>query len=625
MTRPLLAWLFILLLPLASTEAVAKEACSYLDGDTDASRSWNDIRQQARANTLDDVAKADRFVRAVFGNTRAPLYDVAATTYMRLFLSPEPATRSDAHASIVQCHREQLQLILPAALSRTMDRTMDDAPQSESALRDVRTWLRSQDPLPSTPVNERVVEHLQRVAVAMDRFKDLDTNAGVDARGVVYIRLGEPHRTTSVQFNNSRVIQIIRESPILTRSDFPPNQYWVYPSLGKYAGYIFVKDGKTWSIGEALDLIPSFYRSGMGNNRRGRERSQNLGILLEEVYSQLSTINIDYAPLYHEAESATALTLSGSGSTMSRMRRLVGRGRHYDRDLAFRRQREVPNQRPSQPRADVSFPVSLRTARFLTPSGDTRTEVYWGLSPNVLAQAPASTIRFTAVQYGSAYERDTVQVKQYRVSARDSTDASAIIAPTLHCADLSKEDTYHLGFQWDWFRLAQDAPTQQAAPHTTVQRADTLQSLSSNEGQLEMSDLRVTFAPTGLTDEQIDAVRPYPFTFLGAQDSFALYFEVYHLGYGSNDQTEYTVEYAFRKWSDDEWVPFDDEQQQVTTTETTYSGQSRRTEEFIVLDASEWSDVTDVDRIQVVVRVTDENTGQDVSRNVAFDYVSAMP
>ena len=59
---------------------------------------------------------------------------------------------------------------------------------------------------------------------------------------------------------------------------------------------------------------------------------------------------------------------------------------------------------------------------------------------------------------------------------------------------------------------------------------------------------------------------------------------------------------------------------QVTTTQTTYTGSSRQTEEYIFLDQSQWSmdGSGDPDRLEIVVRVTDQNTGQETQRSVRF-------
>lgn len=55
-------------------------------------------------------------------------------------------------------------------------------------------WIRL-DPTPAHTVNERLVEHWQRIAEARDRYnKNMSTIYGTDERALVYVRYGEPDR-----------------------------------------------------------------------------------------------------------------------------------------------------------------------------------------------------------------------------------------------------------------------------------------------------------------------------------------------------------------------------------------------------------------------------------------------
>ncbi|MCC5914747.1 MAG: GWxTD domain-containing protein [Balneolaceae bacterium] len=55
-------------------------------------------------------------------------------------------------------------------------------------------WIQ-QNPYPSTPVNERLIEHFVRIQYAKENFTlASNTVYGTDDRGLIFVRFGEPHR-----------------------------------------------------------------------------------------------------------------------------------------------------------------------------------------------------------------------------------------------------------------------------------------------------------------------------------------------------------------------------------------------------------------------------------------------
>ncbi|HHL71798.1 MAG TPA: GWxTD domain-containing protein [Bacteroidetes bacterium] len=59
----------------------------------------------------------------------------------------------------------------------------------------IRSYWKLVDPTPSTERNERLLEHWERIAYARKKFrKASDSVYGTDARGLIYVRFGEPER-----------------------------------------------------------------------------------------------------------------------------------------------------------------------------------------------------------------------------------------------------------------------------------------------------------------------------------------------------------------------------------------------------------------------------------------------
>jgi hypothetical protein len=136
-----------------------------------------------------------------------------------------------------------------------------------------------------------------------------------------------------------------------------------------------------------------------------------------------------------------------------------------------------------------------------------------------------------------------------------------------------------------------------------------------------MSDLKVASLPdTALATlaSPAEAARPYPFDVLAPSTPLLLSFEVYHLAYGVDDRTQYTVSYEIEGRTRRGWSRlFRGQDTQSTSTTTTRSGTSRRTDERILLDLSAVSAREEQD-VRVTVRVTDEQTGASVTRSLDF-------
>jgi hypothetical protein len=177
-----------------------------------------------------------------------------------------------------------------------------------------------------------------------------------------------------------------------------------------------------------------------------------------------------------------------------------------------------------------------------------------------------------------------------------------------------------VAFQWDLY--SGSPPDSSTVRGRQIRRIDTLRALSGDPSRLEMSDLRPMMLPEGdveETDRILEAATPYPFRSVPAGTPLLLSFEVYHLAYGKQDRTQYTVEYELLRREERGGLLglFLDDRETRTSTASTYSGASRRTDEYILLD---WgSDPPEEPQpVTVTVRVTDEATGQVVERNISF-------
>ena len=198
-----------------------------------------------------------------------------------------------------------------------------------------------------------------------------------------------------------------------------------------------------------------------------------------------------------------------------------------------------------------------------------------------------------------------------------------IVPPPLTLEDAT--DRYHLGLQWDQYQLWSSGASagKRMGPkrRMATARADSLAPLRAEGPAVEMSDVKVLTLPDTSAQSLVrptEQATPYPFRTLMGDTPLLLSFELYHLGYGADDRTRYTVAYEAEGETKRRWTElFRGTDTQRTSTEMTMEGTDRRTRETILLDLSEIEGDEPQD-VRVTVRVTDEVTGATVSRNVDF-------
>lgn len=546
-------------------------------------------------------------------------------------------------------------------------------PRAGAALTD---WWRELDPLPATEVNERLEEHLTRLVHAQTQYSCSGRPAGLDDRGIVYVRFGDPFKQRNLDYRGGNfATEVFRFGVDVRSSSFPKSKIWLYPHIDHSGYYVFAEadTSNCFSIARANDLLPSQLRQRRPETERGLNIAYSALIAMRAIYRELALYHIDFASRYSEiadyaawqqmkATSAIAAEAGSSdyqgamgeqsvtvGAGVGQTRRvfenptmgyefpnafvdrMVSRGKSADRAAARERKKAMPRQYSTLLDGAARLPVSLRTARFLNPDGTTRTEVYWGVRASALeieeGENPGrSMITFSATRYDGRHEPQARKHRRYEVAAPSDMSRPGLAPPPVTLGGAS--GPYHLGLQWEQFELWQvdslSGAKQGLGPRRrlTTMQAEAMKPLRARGTGVEMSDVKVMTLPdtsASTLASPLEHARPYPFRRLTSERPLLLSFEVYHLTYGPEDRTRYTVAYEAEGttrrggWRN----PFQGPETQRTSTEMTAEGTSRRTEETMLLDLSELSR----DRLQdleVTVRVTDEVSGTSVSRDVKF-------
>ena len=640
----------------ADTTRVDERAVLKAERPDSLLQSWQHRLRLLAAQDSFDLHLADTFIRAVFGERRGAYYVPAADAYRELLRHASGSLSAEASA-LLRPHLEAMALLLSDSLRQALSlapllkpREDEDAELPplhlpEDAGRTLVSWWRGHDPVPSTDANERLEQHLTRAVYAREHFT---WHGRFDDRGKVYVRLGPPYKTTSVDFNDPRFRRKVRwRHPTWTAFGFRDNVFWIYPQIDYATHFLFVEhEHGRYLLGTPGDLLPSTLSYGFVPSARGDRKGAAYVRTMALIYRQLALYHMDYSSLYNKAASYAGLldmrefTGRPLGPWHQRPSTVAQRVQTQTKTNAYhiarRRRQATPRSYGEPPEHAAALTAeSVRLARFLEPDGATRTEVYWSLPTDVLAPSE-ERLKHLGLESGDLSGRYLLLVSLTQQTARyrtrratrwrrlvDVPHPGAVLAPqTL----VTRGDTgrYHLALQWDAYLVYENEGPDgriRIGPHlkTDTFRADSLKALPSAAGRLVMSDLKPLLAPDDLT--ALDEARPYPFRRIVLGMPLALYFEIYHLTFGADDRTHYTVAYEIFRRSEQGLLErlFTGDDTQRTTTQTSTTGRSRRTEEYILLDLSE---EVQPGVLVVTVRVTDEVTGQSTERSIRFEVIA---
>lgn len=245
------------------------------------------------------------------------------------------------HKQALEDELARMQPILSERKHRDLQRMLKrDDPE---LLSEISNFWKSLDPTPSTPYNERLVEHWRRIAYSKKYFnRDDDNIFEADDRAYTYVEFGQPEQIV----RNVLLVsmgEIIAAARQLAASDYGrqqaefvsqqafnyhenvPYEVWVYdrPSIRREGSLVRMFSTKPESgFGEVKvleDLIPDrAFAISKRNNISGfdeefRVMFYNPGMLLQWIYyNKFSTVDQHYARLFSELDQAYTAIVAGT-------------------------------------------------------------------------------------------------------------------------------------------------------------------------------------------------------------------------------------------------------------------------------------------------------------------------
>ncbi len=188
--------------------------------------------------------------------------------------------------------------------------------QDRQLLQEMWIFWERKNAIPSTSINERLIEHWERIHYAREHFtKNKYTVYDTDERALIYVRLGPPdHHQTGIITSNSGAIRnrlydllerdIIRGSqmPSLQMNiiqNFSPREYeyWRYDQLSDDGPvfYLFGRpggSGRFQMLQSLEDFIPAGGYRSVVVGQRGHQSALRAGYFLQfMLYNEMSTVD----------------------------------------------------------------------------------------------------------------------------------------------------------------------------------------------------------------------------------------------------------------------------------------------------------------------------------------------
>lgn len=640
-----------------------------------SSPSYHNARVGSSQTAAEDTDCASASLKERAASFEASIRDEAVSLsqvyqlYTSLLSCPsQPLTADEKQALTPILHR--LQSLMDASTAQQLGFTETGEWVQESVTDDatsiLREWWVTQDPAPSTPDNERLMTHLQRVRFALDNYQHDPSPAGYDDRGDIYVRYGSPYRQREILFNSMQFLKkVVRPSVGVARADFPDNEVWTYPHIHNKGRFIFIDQGRDgYREGIVSDLLPQALRS-LDNSPRGENRAYSSIHSMQHIYRQLALVsghgNDVYGAINRYLDVQAQMQSNATAGYATRGKKVgFGSGQQavyanpatgdfslstttsgimrtsevMDRELQRRRANEMPVDYIGQELAPI--PAAIRATRFLSAQGDTKIRIdyaipsgeTWSLFSDEDQQFQGDeedddVVAIEAVSsHGIAYD-DQETIADSTASRYVLPESSEAAPQTIFLSPF--EESGMVALQVDG--LAAPSIVKDSIVARSVHWFRDLRPLSTSARGLEMSDL----VPLDMSGEagvpqNIQQATPYPYEKLRASDDIALLFEIYGLRYNQDDQTQWTATYETIAEIERNWFARrfgENTRTERTSAAFSFSGSSSNSAEFISIDLSRFRNIDSPTPLTIRVTVTDETRDISVERTTELTLIPA--
>ena len=500
-------------------------------------------------------------------------YDMASELYLRAFSEVELETHADAV-------EEEVLRVLPL-----LDRVKAEEWQQllergdPGILRELRRFWVEKDPTPTTPLNERLIEHWERIAHSRREFRlGVTSPYRTDDRGTVYVRYGPPDDNAWGNLGSDRSelrrwVSDRQGQEWLQRYDTNPSyEVWIYEKLNQ-SDLVYFLFGSLGGSGPFVlvdgvrDLMPTSALS--ASTRRNTPGGIRASHYLELFYyADLSRVGGFFARRYSELEGIW-------GQAESR-----GIAMDAPRIQPFEGALETVSFRFTQEDEDEYHPFRRPEIQLLSEIEDARSVELVAIQTRVLSDDNEPRIIITTL----SAPRSQLEVGETRfrlrmsdleemsgrgvrhslvVRNRDMDEVGQLVGTQLHYGldgvstfTLRHEDApLHFTVVGEELRLPTAAETAQGLRFPGTVTFDQKPQLVSDPDSLELSDLVVGIEPFEGIDPTLLPFPIIPGEYLWRGDPVRVYVEVYHLEVQETAPARYGIEFEIISWDTRRDIP----------------------------------------------------------------------
>ncbi len=197
-----------------------------------ALRLWDAARESLGSVGRSDPRIGVAYIETAVAHQAFRYYETACEMYLWGF----SGSNVSEHAEAV---REEAERILPLLVPSDLEVWQSELEQGVDSIAErIRAYWDERDPTPLTSLNERLLEHWQRITYARENHVQNSTTVyGTDDRGLIYVKYGEPGMSRGGFLGATEIdLRAWVDDPFardhLRRLDTKPAyEVWVYDSL----------------------------------------------------------------------------------------------------------------------------------------------------------------------------------------------------------------------------------------------------------------------------------------------------------------------------------------------------------------------------------------------------------
>ncbi|MFC1493106.1 GWxTD domain-containing protein [candidate division KSB1 bacterium] len=610
-------FLFLIITCFISTTLPAQEVNFYYDEGArlkdsgnfeEAAQVWIQGARVLSMRDMIDPRIGIDLINMVTKNKMEDQYEIATLIYLWGYSSPDLFKYKDFI-------ERDVEMILPLIPRDSRNDWKDLIKNEDTAIgRNVNKFWVESDPVQTTPLNERLVEHWERIHYARQNYT-LGKNSvyGTDDRGLIFVKYGPPDQSiTRKLFENSpEYIISPNVAQIVNYKRYQEITIWKYMNLSIERNVLFIfgeAENSGYGLRNGLDeFIPN-------SAYRGFTREIPPGILLQmQAYDQFRDFDPFFMQRFVEIQRQFNIYRYDS-----RMLREV-RDRFIQEDRSNPDKLWGPQELSELDLYINSIEVMFTQSRILDDDNNPRIAIAaMSYIENPLTTELEEIVELSKIEKYTLLHSLIIRDSLMNEIDRNSEPPAALFENTSSFIIDHTRDKKHFTLAVEIFdptrsRSLRESIESANMPYVGDRTFEVPEPLNTDMEQLELSDLVTGYK---VSDELLNKNFPFPVipgNEIPYGQNLQVYLEIYHLFLGSDNQAHYSIEFKVARAAETGLIARlrnRTNPEQLLSQSYTLDSNSRTAKENIMFDIS----TLEPGNYEFEVEITDLMSGQKKAR-----------